>query len=97
MNYLSHTGTLENTLGVGCSYEMATFRPLDSKYCVRHTEKNHYWAEKHSISIPKKENKHFHVSKGSLIRNKDFNSSEIEVCLDHTLTVAAKQFLLERF
>ena len=70
---------------------------LDSQYCLRHKEEDHFYCEKYSKWIPKIENKHFHISKECVLRkHQQFNSSTVEVALKHTLTVRDKAFLTAR-
>lgn len=70
---------------------------LDSKYCLRHKELDHFYSEKYAKWIPKMENKHFHIAKECvLIKHELFNASTVEVSLKHTLTARDKAFLALR-
>ena len=70
---------------------------LDSKYCLRHKELDHFYSEKYAKWIPKMENKHFHIAKECvLIKHQLFHASTVEVSLKHTLTARDKAFLALR-
>ena len=70
---------------------------LDSKYCLRHKEEDHFYLEKYGKWIPKIENKHFHVAKECILRkHQQFNASSVQVSLRHTLTASDKAFLVVR-
>lgn len=72
--------------------------PLDSKYCVRHQEQEHFFSETYGKWIPKMENKHFHISAECVLnKTQQFHASTVEVCLNHTLTPNVKAFLAIRF
>lgn len=70
---------------------------LDSKYCLRHKEQDHFYLEKYRKWIPKMENKHFHVAKECvLMKHQQFNASTVQVSMSHTLTASDKAFLVVR-
>ena len=71
--------------------------PLDSNYCLRHQEHDHFFSEKYWKWIPKLDNKHYHIAKECVLsKNQQFQASTVEVCLSHTLTSNVKAFLAAR-
>ena len=70
--------------------------PLDSKYCLRHKEQDHFFSEKYGKWIPKMENKHFHIANACANKYQQFVPSDVEVCLSHTLTANVAAFLSAR-
>lgn len=70
---------------------------LDSVYCIRHKENDYFFLETKNQWLKKFENKHYHISKDCLIeRNPHFDSDNLTLCLDHTITDTLKSFLVQR-
>ena len=94
-------GNIRKCFGCGLPLKDGPLRrsgdPLDGKYCLRHQEKDHFFSEKYWKWIPKLENKHYHIAKECVYqKNKQFQGSEVEVLLSHTLTSNDTAFLAAR-